>query len=367
MIVCHITSAHPVDDIRIYHKECLSLYNNNFNIHILGVVPPKIKNPKTPFSLVSSKSKNLIYRFFFLPFKILIYAKKINADVYHLHDPDLLIVGLFLKKTGKIVIYDIHEDNPKAILSRDWGFKFLRKFISVVFKWYENGISKKLNYLIAATPGIHNRFCRINNNTFTINNYPILTFLKLNTETPKKKRQICFAGLISPQRGLEYVVKAMEFVHARLLLIGNFTSEDFLKKLKSLNGWANVDYLGYQSRELLENYLTESCAGIVTFLSLPNHTHSQPNKMFEYMAAGLPVIASNFPLWEEIIDKNKCGICVNPENPEEIAGAISFLFENPSVAKKMGENGKEAVLNKYNWELESNKLIRFYNSIRLNE
>jgi len=367
MKVCHITSAHPIDDIRIYHKECLSLYNNNINIYILGVVPPKIKEPQIPFSLIYGRKKNLIYRFFFLPLKILKYAKKINADVYHLHDPDLLIVGLFLKKMGKIVIYDIHEDNPKAILSRDWGFKLLRKFISVVFKWYENGISKKLNYLIAATPSIHNRFYKINNNTFTINNYPKLTVLKSNTNIPKRKRQICFAGLISPQRGLEYVVKAMEFVNVRLLLIGNFTSEDFLKKLKSLKGWANVDYLGYQSRESLESYLTESCAGIVTFLPLPNHTHSQPNKMFEYMAAGLPIIASNFPLWEEIVDKNKCGICVNPENPEEIAGAISFLFENPNLAKQMGMNGKKAVVDKYNWELEANKLIRFYNSIRLNE
>lgn len=367
MKVCHITTAHPIDDIRIYHKECLSLYNNNFNIHILGVVSPKIKNPKIPFSLVSSKRKNLIYRFFFLPFKILKHAKKINADVYHFHDPDLLIVGLFLKKAGKIVIYDIHEDNPKAILSRNWGLKFIRIFISVFFKWFENIISKKIDYLITATPSIYNRFCKINNNTFTINNYPKLNVSESNTDISKRKRQICFVGLISPQRGLEYVVKAMEFVNARLLLIGNFTSEDFLKKLKGLNGWTNVDYLGYQSRESLEIYLSESCAGVVTFLPLPNHTHSQPNKMFEYMAAGLPIIASNFPLWEEIVDKNKCGICVNPENPEEIAGALSFLFENPNLAKQMGMNGKKAVADKYNWDSEAEKLIRIYDSINLNE
>ena len=81
------------------------------------------------------------------------------------------------------------------------------------------------------------------------------------------------------------------------------------------------------------------------------------------MAAGLPVIASNFPLWKEIVEKNKCGICVNPLSPREIAAAINWMLQNPTDAAEMGRNGRKAVLEKYNWEAESKKLIKFYEEI----
>jgi len=106
--------------------------------------------------------------------------------------------------------------------------------------------------------------------------------------------------------------------------------------------------------------LKNSKIGIVTFHPEPNHLFSSPVKMFEYMSAGIPVIVSNFPLWKEIVEGNNCGICVDPLNPEEIANAIKYIFENPAEAKKMGENGKTAVLEKYNWEKESEKLIEVY-------
>ena len=94
---------------------------------------------------------------------------------------------------------------------------------------------------------------------------------------------------------------------------------------------------------------------------MPNHVNALPNKMFEYMSAGLPVIASNFPLWKEIVEGNKCGLTVNPLSPKEIAEAIRYLLAHPEEARKMGENGRKAVLEKYNWDNESRKLMVFYN------
>jgi glycosyltransferase involved in cell wall biosynthesis len=111
--------------------------------------------------------------------------------------------------------------------------------------------------------------------------------------------------------------------------------------------------------KILEN----SLAGIVTFLPSPNHLEAQPNKMFEYMSAGIPVIASDFPLWREIISGNDCGLLVNPLKPLEIAGAIDYLVNNPAEAKRMGRNGRLAVIEKYNWPMEEKKLLRFYDSI----
>jgi glycosyltransferase involved in cell wall biosynthesis len=107
----------------------------------------------------------------------------------------------------------------------------------------------------------------------------------------------------------------------------------------------------------------QSKAGVVTFLPAPNHIDSQPNKMFEYMSAGLPIITSNFPLWKEIVEGNSCGICVNPLESKEIAEAIEYIVSHPKGAEQMGQNGKRAVLEKYNWQVEEKKLFEVYEEL----
>jgi glycosyltransferase involved in cell wall biosynthesis len=124
-----------------------------------------------------------------------------------------------------------------------------------------------------------------------------------------------------------------------------------------------VNALGFLSRQEVKTLLAESMAGIVTFLPVPNHIDAQPNKMFEYMSAGLPVIGSHFPLWKEIIEGNNCGICVDPNQPEEIGKAIQYIFDHPKEAENMGINGIKAIEEKYNWRAEEQKLISTYQSI----
>jgi len=101
-------------------------------------------------------------------------------------------------------------------------------------------------------------------------------------------------------------------------------------------------------------------AGLVLYHPVPNHTDAQPNKLFEYMSAGIPVISSNFPLWKEIVEGHQCGICVDPLKPDEIAKAIQWILDNPEKAKKMGENGRRAVEEKYNHTVEEKKLLTLY-------
>jgi glycosyltransferase involved in cell wall biosynthesis len=98
---------------------------------------------------------------------------------------------------------------------------------------------------------------------------------------------------------------------------------------------------------------------------MPNHIDAQPNKMFEYMSAGLPLIASDFPLWREIVEGNDCGVCVDPADPAAIAEAIDRLVENPDLARRMGENGQRAVHERYNWAIEEKKLLALYDTVLL--
>jgi glycosyltransferase involved in cell wall biosynthesis len=101
-------------------------------------------------------------------------------------------------------------------------------------------------------------------------------------------------------------------------------------------------------------------AGLVTLKPLVNYLDSLPVKMFEYMEAGIPVIASNFPYWKSIVEPIDCGICVDPQDPEAIRKAILELVNNPVKAHEMGKKGREAIWTKYNWSIEEQKLLSFY-------
>lgn len=124
-----------------------------------------------------------------------------------------------------------------------------------------------------------------------------------------------------------------------------------------------VEYLGRISRKKVNALYGRSRAGIVIYQPAANHTESQPIKMFEFMAAGLPVIASDFPLWKKIIEDNHCGICVNPQNVHEVRAACKTLLEETALGEMMGHSGRKAVIQKYNWNYEKEKLINLYQEI----
>ena len=149
----------------------------------------------------------------------------------------------------------------------------------------------------------------------------------------------------------------------KLNLAGSFSEKAVEKEVKTYNGWQKVNELGFLDRVGVANVMSYSKAGIVTFHPLPNHIDAQPNKMFEYMSAGLPIITSNFPLWKEIVEGNNCGICINPLEPKEIAQAIEYIITHPKEAEQMGQNGKKAVLEKYNWGVEEKKLFEVYKGL----
>ncbi|SUA50903.1 GDP-mannose-dependent alpha-(1-6)-phosphatidylinositol monomannoside mannosyltransferase [Oligella ureolytica] len=150
---------------------------------------------------------------------------------------------------------------------------------------------------------------------------------------------------------------------ARLQLAGKFNEPTVEAAAHTDKGWQRVDALGFVGRQDVRDILSRCVGGLVTFLPSPNHIDAQPNKMFEYMSAGVPVIGSNFPLWKEIIEGNQCGLCVDPLEPQAIAEAIDYLVTHPAEAEQMGRNGQKAVHERYNWGIEEAKLLEFYNNL----
>lgn len=150
---------------------------------------------------------------------------------------------------------------------------------------------------------------------------------------------------------------------ATLRMGGPFQDDGLEQELRTIDGLSQTELLGWLNREEIQSLFEKSVGGLVTLQPAPNHLEALPVKMFEYMSAGLPVIASNFPLWREIIVETDCGICVDPTNVQQIAEAIDELVVNPDRAQEMGGNGQRAVQRKYNWDKEAEKLVDFYDRL----
>ena len=188
--------------------------------------------------------------------------------------------------------------------------------------------------------------------------------LSNSTKWEDKKDEVCYVGGIAKIRGIKEIVTAMSITqNVRLNLAGAFSEKDVEKEVKSYDGWSSVNELGFLNRSEIVEVYKNSKAGLVTLYPIINYMDALPVKMFEYMASGIPVISSNIKLWQDIVEEAKCGICVNPLEPQEIAEAINFIIANPKEAQEMGENGRKAVLQKYNWGVEEEKLFRVYKKL----
>jgi glycosyltransferase involved in cell wall biosynthesis len=363
--IVHLTSVHPRYDIRIFQKECLSLSKEGYDVTLI-VADGKgneILNHIKIIDVASYPASSRLVRIFKFPDMVYEAALKLDADVYHFHDPELIPVGLKLKKAGKIVIYDIHEDLPRQTLTKDYIPKLFRIPLAAVLEFYENRSVKKFNAIATATPFINKRFLILNHKSVNINNFPIISELELTNGSNEKENAICYVGGISRLRGVKQLIEATELANVKLYLAGSFSEPDFELEVKQLTSWKNVIECGQLNREQVALVMAKCICGVVTFLSAPNHYNAQPNKMFEYMSASLPVLCSDFPLWRQIVEDNGCGICVDPANPASIAGGIKRIKDDENLMVEMGKNGQMAVMQKYNWEAESKKLFYLYNSL----
>lgn len=371
MKICHITSVHSKNDTRVFIKECQSLSKAGHEVfYIVPNVEDNIENGVKIIGVDSSVTGQ-INRIRKTTKKVFTKAIEMDADVYHFHDPELMPIGLKLKAKGKKVIYDVHEDVPEQVLSKQWIPKPLRKSISVLVKRYEKYASKKFDAVVAATPTIANRFKSYNPNTITVHNYPLLDELvaperNMDSSNPSA----LYIGGIYLLRGIKEMILAVEGLNrnkdCNLTLAGAFAPAHLEQEIREMDGWKFVDYRGFLNRDEVREVLSQAHMGLVLLHPEPRFVVSLPIKLFEYMSAGIPVIASNFPLWKEIVEENQCGLCVDPLNIDEIKEAMRWILDHPAEAKAMGENGRKAIEEKYNWESESEKLISLYRTFETN-
>lgn len=362
----HLTSAHARYDTRIFLKMCRSLAATGLDV-VLVVADGKGDETRDSVRIIDAgASRGRLDRMAGATRRVFKAAVALDADIYHIHDPELLPAGISLKRRGKTVIFDAHEDLPRQILSKPYLPAFTRRGVSIAADRFERYAFRRIDHVVGATPSITTKIERWGIPATCIKNYPLIRELDASSDFGVKKlREICYVGGISRVRGIRELVAALDMTisETRLNMAGVFSEVDLKIDLTEMAGWRYVNELGFLSRSEVRDVLSRSLAGIVTLHPTPAYIHSLPIKMFEYMSAGIPVIASNFPLWREIVEGNDCGICVDPLDPSAIAAAIDRLVEDPDLARRMGENGHRAVAERYNWSVEEQTLLALYRKL----
>lgn len=366
--VVHLTTVHHPYDPRIYHKECQSLQRAGFDVTLIAQESSRRDESEELVKHIPIKKyKSRLKRMIFGTLDLYKKARKIKADVYHFHDPELLPVGWLLKNKKNIVIYDIHEDYETSILQKDYMNKTLRKITAKFYRLMENLFSKKMNLCLA-----EKYYKDIYPTGKCILNYPMINqrFIEYSREEAPLEPRLLYTGNVTYDRGA--------LIHAGIPLIDSRYSVHFVGKCAGSIAEKMYEVAGSEKSNIIidgidrfvekedieHQYLSRNwLAGVALFPPTEHYMKKELTKFFEYMNVGLPVICSNFPVWEEFINKYQCGIAVDPYNEEEIHQAINYLMAHPERAREMGENGKEAVINELNWHSEERKLIAWYNQL----
>lgn len=376
-----ISTVHKPHDVRVFKKEARTLATAGYDVHFVVPAPESsVVDGVTIHALPAPR--NRLDRMVRVQLAALREALRTRADAYHFHDPELLPLAVFLKAlTRRSIVYDVHENVRGQILSKHWIAPALRSAVSALYGVLERVALRAVDAVIVARKDLYEMEpYRSHQPCVLVQNYPIVEPIAERTGLDEVDRSaeaevptFVYLGGLSRIRGILEIVEACARLERqtpqrfRVLLIGPCQPPSFEEDVRSLIAREGLDdtvrLAGFLPHDEALAAVRSCVAGIVTFLPEPNHVTSQPTKLFEYMLAGVAVIASDFPYWREVVEGERCGILVDPTDPSAIAEAMAYLLEHPEEARAMGARGREAVLARYNWQSEAGRLLELYRSL----
>ena len=368
--ICHVTSVHQRYDTRIFYKECTSLAKAGYDVTLL-VADNKAPEIRNGVKIISAdfKPTSRLDRILHSSRVMFKYAMQVDAEIYHLHDPELLLVAKKLKQNSKKVIFDSHENYPAQIACKRYLPAALRQTAASVYKLYETSALRCCDAVVVPCTfyGGLNIFEGRCKKTVYISNAPKLEELydKYNPENRKWNKAICHVGGLTYERGITHLIKAAYKADVKLILAGKFSPNGYHEELQKMPEYQCVDYRGFVNRDGLMEIFNESSIGIATILDIGQYNtfDNLYTKVYEYMSVGLPVIVSKYAYADKAVSRYKFGLSVKPDDINAIAEAIRQIIESPTAAKKMGNAGRLAVKTEFNWSLEEHKLIALYQSL----
>jgi glycosyltransferase involved in cell wall biosynthesis len=364
-MIIHFTTVHPRDDSRIRSKELASLaraLDGEVALYVQDGLGDEI-DPRHGYSVVDTGPRlRRLPRMMLGGWRMFRAVLKARPRVAHFHDPELLPWAILLQLAGIKAVYDVHEDVPQQVKHNPslppLAQRLLPPFVSLA-EWIGGHL---ISGFVVPTQTIFNRFPA--HKTVLVRNFPLLEELHMPASTPMRDRplEFTYVGLISEVRNIYAMVEAVRRVQppAQLRLAGKFAVPETEAQARAMPDWPAVRYEGWKSRQGIADLLADGRAGLVILKPVEHEMVSLPIKLFEYMAAGLPVISSNFPVWREIVDSADCALLIDPLDLDAIVAAMQWVLDNPDEAEAMGRRGRKAVEDHYNWEPEGAALVTFY-------
>jgi glycosyltransferase involved in cell wall biosynthesis len=368
--IVHLTTVHRPFDTRIFQKECRTLAKEGYRVSL--VAPHSTQQVVEGVEVMPIPGLNdrlaRAARFTRGTWGVYLVARRLGADVYHFHDPELMPVGLLLKvMTPACVVYDVHENYPQNMLAKEWLPSWARALAHWGVAQLERIVVDCVDAVVTTTAYIASRFP--SSKATVIRNYPLLSILQQPSNSRRSYEDnytLIYTGGLTDHRGVYQIIQALEYVknpQVQFIVLGGHVDRQTEARVRSSPGWSRVDYRGQAPYQEMYRCLQSAAVGLVCNQPVYSYDHALPNKLFEYMAAGLPVIASDFDLWREIVKDNECGVTVDPTSPRQIAEAIDYLLEHPELRRVMGQNGRQAIQQRYNWANESLKLLQLYKEV----
>jgi glycosyltransferase involved in cell wall biosynthesis len=367
--VCFLTSVHPLFDVRIFHKEARSLVEAGYDVTLVaqhhteeivgGIRIVPVAKPRNRFERMTRTVRAVFRK-----------ALLIDADIYHLHDPELLLVSWLLRLRGKCVVYDMHENVPKQILDKKWINPLLRNLVARLVRIVERLLLLNIPVIFAET-SYREDYPWVKTHT-TILNMPLVNQLRALGRHSQESGDFAvgYMGGVSEARGALIILEALKVLKVRGLqprweCVGGI-DEPFRQHLVMLTeqfGLRRITFHGRLPAHKGWSIMAKCRVGLAVLQPIPNYTTSYPQKIFEYMALGLPVVVSDFPLYKEVVEGAGCGMAVSPVEAGAIADAVASLLGDPEASKEMGRRGRRAVEEKYNWGVEEKRLLEFYGNV----
>lgn len=375
--VCHVTTAHPADDSRVFWRECVGLASQGYRVVLIARADADGLRHGVKIVALPTYRRRLV-RMTVGVATALRLALRANADLYHLHDPELVPMLVVLRLLRKRVVYDAHEWLSKQVDAKPYVHGRARAAARLVARGVERTVNSCASKIITVNeacaaiyrpdkvrivanfPDHHGGFQARGPRADTA---PASDGDGRDSGVPR----FVYVGGISRVRGIVEQVAAMgelnAAVPARLTLMGAFEDAALKEHVSSLPGWDYVDYLGPVPHAEVAGHLVGALAGIATLLPTPNHLISSPVKVFEYLACGLPVILSDFPAWRRMLAGVDAAVFVDPADPRAIAAAMRALIDSPTRALAMGAAGRTAVDETFNWTTQLAVLVAAYREI----
>jgi glycosyltransferase involved in cell wall biosynthesis len=370
--ICHVCNGHSVDDGRVFYRACVGLAEAGYEVHLFAVGGKTEAYHERgvtihPLPECWSRKERFARRS-----RLARMAADLKPDLFHVHEPELLGPVIRFAKP-RPVVYDVHESYLDVLNERDWIPQRLKPFIRFAWDVRERQLVQRCAGVVVVTERIAHRYYQLHKKVQVVANYPDLSEIKNLLPVTRDGMTCVYAGILRPDRGMSQIFMALAIlkergVAARLALSGLALSDGYLRSL-----WDEADRLGI--RELVdyrgmlpskqEALIFQQSASIALVLNQPvaNYLVSMPNRLAECMALGLPLVFSDFPNFREVAGANGAGIAVDPTKPDQIANAIERLVCNPDLARQMGEAGRRAAYDRFNWNEERGKLLELYRDI----